>query len=86
MIRSLACLLAVLLAGCATPPAAPTVQRVEVPVTVRCKITAPQPPDWAVDHLQPGQPLAVQARALRAERLQRMGYEQELQAAIKACQ
>lgn len=74
------------LAGCATTP--PPVQPVEVrvPVAVPCKAPTPERPAFAVDALPLGSGIWDQMKALRAERLQRQGYETELEAAVKACQ
>ena len=73
-----------LLAGCASTPKL-DVQRVEVPIPVACKAEPPARPDWAVDHLEIGSGIWRQMQALRAERQQRIGYEGELEAALKSC-
>nr|WP_256595879.1 hypothetical protein [Pseudomonas sp. RW407] len=77
----------VALAGCAgqVEPESRTV-RVEVPVAVPCRAPAVQEPTWATASLQKGDTLQVKVRALLAERLQRMGYEAQLRAAVQACQ
>lgn len=72
------------LAGCATTKL-PDVQRVEIPVPVPCKVAVPARPDFAVDHLEIGSGIWRQMQALRAERLQRQGYEIELEAALQSC-
>jgi len=75
------------LAACAGVSApAPAVQRVLVPVPVTCKVTMPEAPSWAVDALPLGSNIWQQMQVLRAERLQRQGYEAELEAAVRACQ
>ncbi|WP_296276547.1 hypothetical protein [Pseudomonas sp. UBA7530] len=77
-----------LLAGCAgqvTDPPEPVVVRVEVPVQVPCRTERVQRPAFAVDSLPIGASIAEQMRALRAERLQRKGYEKRLEAAVAAC-
>ncbi|PKN07952.1 MAG: hypothetical protein CVU73_11185 [Deltaproteobacteria bacterium HGW-Deltaproteobacteria-8] len=75
------------LAACAGGSgSAPAVQRVLVPVPVPCKVTMPDAPSWAVDALPLGSTIWQQMQALRAERLQRQGYESELEAAVRACQ
>lgn len=84
IVLAMAC---VLFAGCATSNA-PTVHPVEVriPVPVPCKVSAPTRPAFAVDALPIGSDIWEQMKALRAERLQRKGYELELEAAVTACQ
>lgn len=76
------------LAGCAgqvAEPPEPQVVRVEVPVQVPCRTERVQRPVFAVDVLPIGASIAEQMRALRAERLQRTGYELRLEAALEAC-
>ena len=79
-------IVAVASTGCAST--APVVQPVEVrvPVAVPCKAPIPVRPAFAVAALPVGSGVWDQMKALRAERLQRMGYESELEAAVKACQ
>ncbi len=80
-------LLAVLLvAGCASkaPPLAQYV-RVEVPVQVPCRAPEIVPPAWATASLRLTDDLETKVRALLAERLQRIGYEEMLEAAVSAC-
>ncbi|MGQ0711191.1 MAG: hypothetical protein ACT4NV_15760 [Rhodoferax sp.] len=72
------------LAGCAGM--APKVQEVKVPVPVPCKVDTPAKPAFAVDGLPVGAGIWEQMKALRAERLQRQGYEAELEAAVQSCQ
>lgn len=76
------------LAGCggrvADPPE-PAVVRVEVPVQVPCRAERIPRPAFAVDGLPVGADIGEQMRALRAERLQRKGYEARLEAAVEAC-
>lgn len=82
-----AILLAVLLlTGCAGLMPAPKVVEVKVPVQVQCKVTPPERPLFAVDGLPVGSGIWEQMKALRAERQQRIGYEVELEAVVKACQ
>lgn len=86
--KGLLIVLALLLAGCAgqvTEPPEPVVVRVEVPVVVPCRTERVQRPVFAVDVLPIGASIAEQMRALRAERLQRKGYEKRLEAAVAAC-
>ena len=80
---------ALILAGCASAPPippAPQVQKVDVPVEVTCKVPNVTPPLFAVDSLAIGDGIYNQMKALRAERLQRIGYEKKLFAALKSCQ
>lgn len=78
-----AALLCLLLAGCAT---APRVERVEIPVPVPCRVQVPEAPVWATASLAPDAGIWDQAKALLAERQQRMAYEAKLEAAARACQ
>ncbi|WP_107329698.1 hypothetical protein [Metapseudomonas otitidis] len=73
-----------LLAGCAAP-AVPPPMEVRVPVPVPCRVELPAAPAFAVSALALDAPIDQQMKALRAERLQRMGYERELVAALEAC-
>lgn len=73
-----------LLAGCAAPAVPPPVE-VRVPVPVPCRVELPAAPAFAVSALALDAPIDQQMKALRAERLQRMGYELELVAALDAC-
>lgn len=77
--------MALMLTGCGLMPA-PKVVEVKVPVQVQCKVTHPDRPLFAVDGLPVGSGIWEQMKALRAERLQRIGYEIELEAAVRACQ
>lgn len=86
--KRLIAVLCVALTGCAgqvAQPPEPQVVRVEVPVPVPCRTERVQRPVFAVDVLPIGASIAEQMRALRAERLQRMGYELRLEAALEAC-
>lgn len=72
------------LAGCSSLQ--PAVVTVDVPVNTPCVIQKIEPPEFAVDTLPIGSGIWEQMNALRAERLQRQGYESVLNAAIGACQ
>jgi len=75
------------LAGCAgRQDAEPRTVRVEVPVTVPCRVLVVQEPTWATVSLQKGDNLQTKVRALLAERQQHLGYEAQLRAAVQACQ
>ena len=86
--KRLIAVLCLVLAGCggqvAEPPE-PQLVRVEVPVQIPCRTERVQRPVFAVDVLPIGASIAEQMRALRAERLQRKGYEVRLEAAVEAC-
>ncbi|MBI6945270.1 hypothetical protein JET76_28645 [Pseudomonas putida] len=75
-----------LLAACAGK-VEPQVQyvRVEVPVQVPCRAPEVTVPPWAAAGLRKTDSLEVKVRALLAERLQRMGYEVLLEAAVSSC-
>lgn len=75
------------LAGCAGQAfePEPRIVRVEVPVQVPCRVRDVPPPAWAAAGLRKSDSLEVKARALLAERRQRIGYERELLAANEAC-
>lgn len=59
--------------------------RVEVPVQVPCRAPEVSVPAWATDGLRKTDDLETKVRALLAERLQRIGYEGLLEAAVSAC-
>ncbi|HCI2701463.1 TPA: hypothetical protein ONA53_004797 [Pseudomonas aeruginosa] len=74
------------LAGCAArQEAEPRTVRVEVPVAVPCRVPAVEVPVWATAGLMKSDDLQTKVRALLAERRQRIGYEEELKAAVTAC-
>ncbi|HCL3630488.1 TPA: hypothetical protein N2B08_005924 [Pseudomonas aeruginosa] len=79
-------LVMVALAGCAgqVEPEPRTV-RVEVPVAVPCHAPEIAEPVWATAGLMKSDDLQTKVRALLAERRQRIGYEEELKAAVAAC-
>lgn len=87
--KRLIAVLGLALAGCAgrvAEPPEPQLVRVEVPVQIPCRTERVQRPVFAVDVLPIGASFDEQMRALRAERLQRKGYERRLEAAVEACQ
>ncbi|CAN7624255.1 hypothetical protein LJR232_004554 [Aquipseudomonas alcaligenes] len=75
-----------LLSGCSTGvQPAPELVEVKVPVPVPCKAVAPAVPVFAVESLALDATIDQQMKVLRAERLQRIGYERELLAALQVC-
>lgn len=82
----LALIVSLTLSGCASSPPIAQLVEVRVPVPVPCKAPSPTRPAFAVDALPLGSGIWEQMSALRAERLQRQGYETELEAAVRACQ
>ena len=74
------------LAGC-VGQVEPQVQyvRVEVPVQVPCRAPEVAVPPWAAAGLRKSDSLEVKVRALLAERRQRIGYEKQLDAGVRAC-
>ncbi|MNH25067.1 hypothetical protein D3C81_344860 [compost metagenome] len=90
VIRGLACrsglVLTLSIAGCAGKVEPQTQYvRVEVPVQVPCRPSEVAVPTWAAAGLLKTDSLEVKVRALLAERLQRMGYERQLLAAVQSC-
>lgn len=71
------------LTGCAT---APRVERVDVPVQVPCRVTIPEEPVYATAALAADASIWEQAKALLAERKQRIAYTTKIQAAARSCQ
>lgn len=76
---------ALALTGCAGMRHPDTVE-VKVPVAVQCKAPQVDKPAFAVDALPLGASIYSQMKALRAERLQRIAFESELEAGIRAMQ
>lgn len=79
-------LLALALVGCAGQPPQVRTVRVEVPVLVPCRTKSVAVPAFATESLKKTDSLEVKVRALLAERHQRIAYETQLLAAVKACQ
>ena len=73
--------LVLVLAGCS-----PLTKVVKVPVSVPCKVDMPKPPVWATESLSKDAGIFDQVKALLAERRQRQGYQEQLEAAIASCQ
>lgn len=74
-----------MLAGCAAQEVVRPIE-VKVPVAVPCTVDMPSKPTSAVDTLPIGSNIWRQMAALRADRINRLAYEKELEAAIAACQ
>lgn len=72
-------------AGSKTRDVPPPVRVVQTPVVVSCVYAMPIKPAYAVDALPIGSDVWQQMAALRAERLQRIGYEEELETSLQAC-
>lgn len=83
VIRLLAILAVVLLAGCST--VVDRVVPVNVAVPVACQQLEPARPDMDTESLPPDSAVDEQSRAMRAEIERREGYEIELRAALRAC-
>jgi hypothetical protein len=75
------------LEGCAgaRPEPAPRVERVEVPVPVRCTVSLPDPPALPTDSLSPDADVWAMMQALRAERLILRASLSALDVAVRAC-
>lgn len=78
---------ALVLAGCATKPAQPRVETLEVklPVSVPCAPTLPPKPAYAADAVDLGADLFALVQALLIDREQRKEREAVLEGAIDGC-
>lgn len=83
LVRTLAVVAAVLLAGCTAPRV--ELQRVSVPVPVACQEPMPSRPAMPTEGLRPPVTLDAFAAAAMAEIERRAGYEIELVTALEAC-
>jgi len=76
-----------LLSACATP--APgikvVIQKVEVPVVMPCKAVIPDLPRYNFDSLTVDDDIFIKNKALLADRLLHLGYENELSVALISC-
>lgn len=75
------------LVGCATTaPVISTVeQKVEVPVSVPCKVEIPAKPDYNFSKVTPDQDIYTKIQSLLADRKLSQGYEGELEIALISC-
>ncbi|MDE1901537.1 MAG: hypothetical protein KGI37_07835 [Alphaproteobacteria bacterium] len=73
------------LCACAAPQPVLKPMEVDVPVSVPCKVTAPQRPDFALAHATPAQTIFEKVRAALVELDQRKAYEAQLESKITAC-
>lgn len=75
------------LEGCAgaRPEPAPRVERVEIPVPVRCAVSLPDRPALPTDSLSPDADVWAMMQALRAERLLLKAWASGLDVAVRAC-
>ena len=76
------------LSACATtpPPGIQVqVQKVEVPVSVPCKVNIPSIPLYNFDKLNINDDIFLKEQALLSDRLISLGYESELLAALNSC-
>lgn len=78
---------AVILSGCATcePVIKTVIQTVEVPVSIPCKTEIPVKPEFNFDSINENQDIFDKTKALLADRKLHIGYEGELEAALKSC-
>lgn len=85
--KILICVLGLLLVGCATtqPTIQTVIQKVEVPIAVKCNATIPDRPLFNFDNLNIEDDIFTQSRALLADRQLYIAYEGELLAALNSC-
>ena len=77
--------LVLLLAGCSSPPPAPALQLVEVPVFARCVKSVPQRPAYEFDQLAPAATDGEIVLALARDWPRGRKYEVELEAVVAGC-
>jgi len=91
-VRTFIVLIALLVAaGCASVEEGTKVvyrtKEVKVPVEVPCKVTTPPPPiSWAMEEAKVTDSIFTKVAAALAEIEQHIAFEEELVAALKACQ
>lgn len=85
MSATIRCFLALAVAAVASGCAGTVPKEVNVPVAVRCEVDMPVPPAWATKTLKKDATIFDQAKAMLAERQQRIAYEDELRSALEVC-
>jgi len=91
MLRNSVIIAALVLSGCATTqlPSQPgintVIQKVEIPVSVPCKVKIPEKPAFNFDKLIENDDIYVKSQASLADRLLHLGYEEELLIALNSC-
>lgn len=84
--KYLTLLISLVLFGCTCTPVIKTVDvKVEVPVTVPCKVPEIPEPVWTADSLKQSDDLVTKTKMLLVEIENRRSYEIKLKAAIKTC-
>ena len=80
-------IVALLLSACATdkPVIQTVVQKVEVPISVPCKVEIPQAPTFNFDSLTVDKDIFEKNKALLADRELHKAYSNELLVALKSC-
>lgn len=87
MLKSSIIVLSLFLVGCKTMPPAVKVeiQKVEIPIEVPCKTEFPKKPEFKFGTLSTEQDIYDKTQILLADRNLHIGYEIELEAALKSC-
>lgn len=78
----------VFLASCATqrePVINTVIQRVEIPISVPCKVDTPALPEFNFDKLTEESNIFDKVKATLADRMIREAYEEELRIALSSC-
>lgn len=73
-----------LLTGCGTITRT-VIEKIEVPLPIPCNIVPPQKPVMPFSETGPSEDIFDNVKRLLAEIQERIGYEVQLEAAIKAC-
>lgn len=83
--KAVALVFALILASCASTEPIIRTEKVEIAVPVRCKVSFPEKPRKHLNEVIPEDSVLVKGNAALAEIKEREGYEQKLEAALKAC-